>query len=65
MVRWEKDILVVRRDAQQGRAGAGVGAGEGPKKGRSGSLRTWMKRLGKKARMKIERKRRVDVREVE
>ena len=43
----------------------GVDAGLGPRKGRSGSLTRVMKRLGKKERMKIERKRRVDVREVE
>jgi len=43
--------------------GGGGGGGEGARKGRRGSLRRGMKVLGKKARMKRERKRRVDGRE--
>lgn len=38
--------------------------GEGARRGRRGSLRRAMKMLGKKARMKRERKSRVEVREV-
>lgn len=64
-MRWEKDIFEAGRVAQYGRVGGGVNAGEGLRKGRSGSLSRKMKAVGKKARMKIERKRRVDVKEVE